>query len=160
MGRFGNVKRITASVGNREFTFRSKLEYRWAVWCELRKEQGLIQDWFYEDPETFLVLETKYGYCNKKGYLPDFCILYPNGHYEYEETKGYFPAKDCTKIRLAAEQYANPITLIFARLKDGSSNKKTREQYARAKKLEPHIKRIIWDADKSIFKKISYLFDK
>lgn len=154
---FGHVHRITREIGGKTYTFRSKLEYRWAVWCQFRKEQGIITDWWFEDEETLLELETRY-FKNKKLYLPDFTIQ-TNGDYEYEETKGYFPAKDCTKIRLAAEQYENPITLIFANLNANSKNKKIRAQYNRAKHLEPHIKRIIWDADKTIFKPISGLFD-
>ena len=41
MANFGHVEKITESVGGKEYTFRSKLEYRWALWCEFRKEQGL-----------------------------------------------------------------------------------------------------------------------
>ena len=155
MSNFGHVERITASVGNREFTFRSKLEYRWAVWCELRKEQGLIEDWWYEDPETLLELETAY-LKNRKLYLPDFTILYPNGDYEYEETKGWFPAKDYTKIKLASQQYDNPITLIFASL---TNCKSSRVQYDRAERIEKLIKRVIYDAQKTIFKPIKHLFE-
>lgn len=158
MSNFGHVVRITASVGGREITFRSKLEYRWAVWCQLRKEQGIIKDWWYEDPETLLELETKY-LKNKKMYLPDFTILYPNGDYEYEETKGYFPPKDATKIELAAKQYDNPITLIFASLIPNSKKSKVRAQRGRAERLAPHIKRVIYDAEKTIFKKIKHLFE-
>ena len=156
--KFGHVKRIITSVGGREYTFRSLLEYRYSVWLQLQKEQGLILDWTYEDPETLLELETKY-FKNKKMYLPDFVVQMLNGDYEYHETKGYFPPKDYTKIKLAAEQYDNPITLVFASLISNSKNSKIRAQYDRAKKLEPHVKRIIYRADRDIFKKINYLFD-
>ncbi len=150
MTNFGHVHRLTREVGGKEYTYRSKLEYKWAVWCEFRKRFSFVKDWWYEDEETLLELETRY-FKNKKLYLPDFTIQTADG-YEYEETKGYFPAKDYTKIRLAAEQYDNPITLIFARKPRGA-------QCRRAERLEPHIKRIIWNADKTIFKKISGLFD-
>ncbi len=157
MSNFGHVKRITTSVGNREFTFRSKLEYRWAVWCQLRKDSGEIDDWWYEDADTLLKLETRY-LKNKKMYLPDFTIQTSTDNYEFEETKGWFPPKDYTKIKLAAQQYDNPITLIFAGLIGHSKNKKIQAQYKRAKKIEPFLKRIIYDADKSIFKPIRGLF--
>ena len=114
MSNFGHVKRIARSVGGREYTFRSGLEYKWAVWCQLRKEQGIILDWWYEDEDTLLELETAY-FKNRKLYLPDFTIQTQDG-YEFEETKGWFPAKDYTKIKLASQQYENPITLIFANL--------------------------------------------
>ena len=151
MSNFGHVHRITREVGGRVCTFRSKLEYRWAVWCQFRKEQGIILDWWFEDEETLLELETRY-FKNKKLYLPDFTIQLPDGSYEYEETKGYFPPKDYTKIKLAAEQYENPITLIFHR-------KPLKAQYWRAERLRPHIKRIIYDAGKTIFGPIRGLFD-
>ena len=149
-GNFGHVRRITTSVGGKEYTFRSKLEYSWACWCEVRKEQGIIQEWWYEDEETLLELETPYFH-NKKLYLPDFTILTDDG-YEYEETKGWFASKDYTKIKLASEQYENPITLIFANL---TNCKSLRAQYNRAKRLEPFLKRVILDAKKTILDKIS-----
>ena len=156
MSNFGHVQRLTKSIDGRVYTFRSKLEYKWAVWCQLRKEQGIILDWWYEDAETLLELETAY-YKNRKLYLPDFTIQTSTDNYEFEETKGWFPPKDYTKIKLAAEQYENPITLIFANL---TNCKNLRTQFRRAKRLEKHIKRVIWNADRDIFQKISYLFDK
>lgn len=150
MTNFGHVHRITRQVGGRTITFRCKMEYRWAVWCQFRKEQGIIEDWWYEDSETLLKLETAYFH-NTKLYLPDFTIQTADG-YEFEETKGYFPPKDYTKLKLAAQQYKNPITLIFA-------HKPQKTQLRRAVRLEPHLKRIIWNADKTIFKPISGLFD-
>ena len=158
MSNFGKVVRVTAEVGGKVYTFRSKLEYRWSVYCQLRKEQGIIQDWWFEDPDTLLQLETRY-LKNKKMYLPDFTIQTLDGEYEYEETKGWFPPKDYTKIKLAAEQYENPITLIFANLKPNSKNSSLRAQYSRAEKLEPFLKRVIYDAQKTIFKPIKHLFE-
>ena len=157
MAKFGHVHRLTREIGSKVYTYRSKLEYKWAVWCQLRKEQGEILDWWYEDEETLLELELVYFH-NRELYLPDFTIQTNEG-YEYEECKGYFPPKDATKIRLAAQQYENPITLIFENLYPNSKNKKIREQYRRAKRLEPHLKRIIWKANKTIFKPIEGLFD-
>ena len=151
MGNFGHVHRITTLVGGREITFRSKLEYRWCVWLQEQKRQQLIQDWWYEDKETLLELETPY-HQNIKKYLPDFTILNNDGEYEFHETKGWFTAKDYTKLKLAAEQYDNPITLIFAR-------KPNAVQLRRAERLKPHIKRIIYNADKTIFKAIKWLME-
>ncbi len=158
MAEFGHVQKTTKEVGGKVCTFRSLLEYRWAIWTQLRKEQGIILEWWFEDPECLLELETM-KFKNKKLYLPDFTILTPEGKYELEETKGYFPAKDYTKIRLATEQYNAPITLIFASLNDHSKNSKIRAQYARAKRLEPYLKRIIWKADRDIFRPIKHLFE-
>ncbi len=156
MAEFAHVQRTTKEVGGKVCTFRSLLEYRWAVWCQLRKEQGIILEWWFEDPECLLELETM-KFKNKKLYLPDFTILTPEGKYELEETKGYFPPKDYTKLYLATQQFDAPITLIFARLTN--KGKWNKPQYARAKRLEPYLKRIIWKADRDIFRSIKHLFE-
>ncbi|HDY87687.1 MAG TPA: hypothetical protein ENH82_06150 [bacterium] len=125
----------------------------------MRKDMGMIADWWYEDQGSLLELHT--GYRNNiKMYLPDFTILTNEGEYEFEETKGWFPPKDYTKIKLALEQYDNPITLIFANLTNCKSN---RPQYNRAMRLKPHLEtkggRLILDAGKSIFKPIQFMFE-
>jgi len=155
MGRIANVQKVRADVGGRMITFRSKLEYRWAVWCQFRKELGHIIDWWYED--TPVMLETRI-YKNKKVYIPDFTIENLNGEYEFEETKGFFSQKDKGKMKLAAQQYENPITLIFKNLPANSKNSKTRAQYNRAKEVEPFMKRVIYNAHRDIFKPIKHLF--
>ena len=144
---FGHVEKVTREVGGKTCTFRSKFEYRWAVWCHLRKEQGIILEWWYEDEKLELI--TKCG--DRKYYRPDFTIQTEDG-FEFHETKGWFTSKSAAKIKLAAQQYENPITLIFAA-------KPNRVQYNRAERLSKHIKRVIYNADRDIFKPIRGLFD-
>jgi hypothetical protein len=148
MSNWGHVEKVTAEIGGKVYTFRSKLEYRWAVWCQLRKEQGLILEWWYED-ETLELESPKFR--DPIQYIPDFTIQTADG-YEFEETKGWFTAKSATKIKMAAQQYENPITLIFAA-------KPNRVQYNRAEKLSKHIKRVIYNADRDIFRPIKHLFE-
>lgn len=156
MATFGHVLKITKEVGDKVYTFRSKLEYKWAVWCQLRKEQGIIMDWEYESVEV--KVKTKLG--EIKIYRPDFIIKERCANiWFYEETKGWFTPKDYTKMKLFAEQYENPLTLIFASLNDNSKNSKIRAQHDRAKRLEPFLKRIIWKADRDIFRPIKHLFE-
>lgn len=155
MPNFAYVQKITKEVGGKTITFRSKMEYRWAVWCELRKEQGIIVDWQYEDTAVSL----KYKTGRVDFYRPDFTIEYED-RYEYEETKGWFTSKDYTKMKLFAEQYdENPLTLIFANL---TNCKSARAQYGRAKRLEKLLEvnggRVIYQAQKTIFWKIKHLF--
>ena len=152
MSNFGCVVKAIKVVGGKTCNFRSKLEYRYAVWLQLQKEQGLILEWYYED--EVLELESR-KFRDPIRYIPDFTVQTPDG-YEFHETKGWFTSPSATKIRLAAEQYENPITLIFANL---TNCKSLRAQYNRAKHLEPHIKRIIYNADRDIFKKIQHLFE-
>ena len=155
MGNFGHVERVTREVGGKTCTFRSKLEYRYAVWLQLQKEQGIILEWWYED--EVLELESR-KFCDPITYIPDFTVQTENG-YEFHETKGWFTSKSATKIKLAATQYENPITLIFAGLISNSKNPSKRAQYNRAIHLEPFLKRVIYHADRDIFKKIKHLFE-
>jgi len=148
MGNFGHVERVTREVGGKTCTFRSKLEYRYAVWLQLQKEQGIILEWWYED--EVLELESR-KFCDPITYIPDFTVQTENG-YEFHETKGWFTSKSATKIKLAATQYENPITLIFAA-------KPNRVQYNRAIHLEPFLKRVIYNANRDIFKPIKHLFE-
>ena len=148
MSNWGHIQRITRIVGGKEITFRSKGEYRWCVYCQLRKEQGLILDWWYES-ET-LELESR-KFKDPIRYIPDFLIQTASG-YEFEEFKGWFTSNSATKIKLAATQYENPITLIFAA-------KPNRVQYNRAIHLEPFLKRVIYNANRDIFKLIKHLFE-
>ena len=156
MANFGQVKRVTALIGGREITFRSKLEYRWCVWCQLRKERGLILEWWYEDQESLFELDTT---LRKKYYLPDFTIATTEDEYEFEETKGYFPPKDYNKLKMAVDQYGAVITLIFAYVSMNPKKPSGQAQLRRIRRLEPHIERVIWDANKSIFEPIKHLFD-
>jgi len=148
MSNWGHVEKVTREVGGKTCTFRSKLEYRWAVWLQLQKEQGLILEWWYED--EVLELESR-KFREPITYIPDFTVQTPDG-YEFDECKGWFTSKSATKIKLAATQYENPITLIFAA-------KPNRVQYNRAIHLEPFLKRVIYNANRDIFKKIKHLFE-
>ncbi len=185
MSDFGHVEKITQEVGGREeITFKSKLEYRWAVWCQLRKEQGIIVDWEYESEVVPITYKTgredfyrpdftieKYCIeCESSGRIGEeqFCLGKSVGWkecpecdgggqiHEFEETKGWFTSKDYTKMKLFAEQYDNPLTLIFAKPPSGI-------QYRRAdglvKLLESNGGRVIYDANKTIFSKIKHLFE-
>lgn len=151
MSNFGHVEPVIMEVGSKTCTFRSKLEYRWAVWLQLQKEQGIILEWWYED--EVLELESR-KFRDPIRYIPDFTIQTEDG-YEFHETKGWFTSKSATKMKLAATQYENPITLIFMNL---TNCKSQRAQYGRAKRLEPFLKRVIYNAGRDIFMPIKHLF--
>ena len=144
---FDHIKRVTALIGGKTYTYRSKLEYRYAVYLEMLKDSMDIDDWLYEDEEV----PVAYDDGSIKMYRPDFTVLV-DGEWEFHETKGWFKGKDVTLMKKYTQQYDTPLTLIFAR-------KPTKMQLRRALKLEPHLKRIIWDADKSLFDNISFMFE-
>lgn len=161
MSNFGHVKRVTRSVGGKEITFRSLFEYRYCVYLQVLKEGGEIQEWWYESPDWLFTFQ--YGRLNNtKQYLPDFAVLHNDGSYEIAECKGYFPSIDYTKIKAFVDHYEEQLvsfTLVFAR-----PPSKTKGQLLRAQKLEKYFdgteNRIIWNADKDIFKRIAWRFDE
>lgn len=160
MGNFGHVRTVTRIMNGQECHFRSKLEYRYAVYLDLLKDQGLIQDWKHEPPE--MAIEFEHGRRgNVRGYLPDFAIETNEGDWEVHETKGWFTPIDAKKIRAFVDQCDNKFWLIFGRLRD---TKSARAQYNRAMRLKPHIEakggRIIWEADKTLFNPIKHLFEE
>ncbi|MCK5610223.1 hypothetical protein KAR91_50590 [Candidatus Pacearchaeota archaeon] len=152
--QYGHIQRVTRLFDGKETTFRSKLEARWSIWCELRIEQGILTRAQYEVQPPITLEMPPHG--NIKHYLPDFLVTYPDGHQEYEELKGKFTGGMATKMRAAAEQQDIPITIIFANLTNCKSG---RAQFERAERLGKHIERVIFDADKTILKPISHLFD-
>lgn len=163
MSNYGHVRQVTVTIGEKTCHFRSLLEYRYAVYLELLKEQGHIEEWEYEPKH--MSIEFEHGRLgNKRTYLPDFTVLYPdapidvagNEIWEIHETKGRFQPLDYKKLLKYSEMHGNPIVLIFASL---TNCKSARAQYNRAKRLEKHIKRVIYDASKSLFKPIKHLFD-
>lgn len=172
MSNFGHVVRVTKSVGNREFTFRSLLEYRYAEYLELLRETGEIQEWDYEN-QDYLVEFAHGRLTNVKQYLPDFVVYESDEVTKVVELKGFFPSIDYTKIRRFVDGDAYfvsekmkfsytedfPFTLVFAAMPG-----KSKGQLLRAQKLEKYFNgtenRIIWNAGRDIFKKISWRFDE
>jgi hypothetical protein len=157
MSNFGHVKKVTASVGGKEITFRSKLEYRYAVYLELLREQGHIFAWEYEPEE--LMHEFQHGrHNNTRVYIPDFAVI-KDGKCEVHECKGYFPPIDYTKIKNFVDDNENPFVLIFGYVSTKPKKPKGQAQLRRIQRIEKHVDRVIYDANKTIFKPIKHLFE-
>lgn len=108
-----NNQRVTAEVGGKEYHFRSKLEYKWAQYCQFRKEQGLIKNWAFEQT-TFRFGDEK---CGAVKYLVDFDILNLDDTFHYEELKGYLSGRDRSKFRKVQKYYPDAqIDLIMQRI--------------------------------------------
>lgn len=88
-------------VGGKRHYFKSKWEYRYALYLELMKTNNYITDWWYE-PQTFYFQGIKRGTTN---YKPDFKVLFPSGKHEWFEIKGYETAKDRTKYKRMAKYH-------------------------------------------------------
>ena len=80
-------------IDGRQFHFRSKLEYRWALYLQLLKNAGEIQDWFFEETEFVFEGETR----GAKVWLMDFDVLTTEDKWEYYECKGWPEGRDITK---------------------------------------------------------------
>lgn len=114
-----NNRRVDAIVGGRQCKFRSKLEYNWSLWCQLRQDQGLIADWQFED-KLFRFANEK---CGAVKYLVDFTIVNIDGSVEYEECKGYLSGRDRSKLRKVQKHYPGTrISLVMSRVPKRQSN--------------------------------------
>ena len=82
------------TIDGKAYHFRSKLEYRWALWCQFRKEHDLIKDWWNEQT-TFKFPDEFKGV---KMFLIDFDIRTNDDEIEYEECKGWLQSSDFTKF--------------------------------------------------------------
>lgn len=109
---YNNVQPITATIDGKEYKFRSRSEFLFAVAISANIKKGNDNDTntprlvgFEYEPKVFCFQVPKR---NKiKSYLPDFCLLYSNGTHKWVEIKGRLDAASRTKIRLFREQYPN-----------------------------------------------------
>lgn len=82
-------------IDGRRIFFRSRWEYRYALYLQLLKSRGEIKDWQHE-PKTFWFDGIKRGTNN---YKPDFLVTHKNDAEEWIEVKGFMDAKSKTKLR-------------------------------------------------------------
>lgn len=80
---------------------RSSTEHNYALVLNWRKARKEIVDWEYELKE-FEFHKIKRG---TRTYLPDFKVIYPDGHYEWHEVKGWLDPKSKTQLKRMAKYY-------------------------------------------------------
>ena len=85
----------------RRIFFRSRWEFRYALYLQLLKDRGEIKDWQHE-PKTFWFEGIKRGTNN---YKPDFLVTHKNDSEEWIEVKGYMDSKSATKIKRMAKYF-------------------------------------------------------
>lgn len=88
-------------IAGKKIFFRSRWEYRYALYLQFLKEHNEISDWLYE-PKVFYFEGVKRGTTN---YKPDFLAIWNNGTEEYVEIKGYETPKDRTKWKRMAKYF-------------------------------------------------------
>jgi hypothetical protein len=89
------------TIDNKRYYYKSKWEYRYALYLDFMKKYNHINDWFYE-PHTFYFEGIKRGTTN---YKPDFKVIFPSGNEEWIEVKGYMDSKSATKIKRMAKYF-------------------------------------------------------
>ena len=102
-------KQEWAEIGGKRCFFRSRWEYRYALYLELMKTHGHILEWQHE-PKTFYFEGIKRGTTN---YKPDFMVTFPTGNEEWFEVKGYESSKDRTKYKRMAKYYPDVILRVI-----------------------------------------------
>ncbi|MCK5609169.1 hypothetical protein KAR91_45260 [Candidatus Pacearchaeota archaeon] len=140
-----NNQRVTATIGVKEYHFRSKLEYRWSLYLEFLKQGGEIQDWFYEKDLFVFPGETT----APVRYLMDFTIIDKDGSTYYNETKGYHDGSTNTKLRRTAKYYPDAIVELVLM----SIPKKNKAKGASRRRIAAKYTRRIIDAS-VIFKQL------
>lgn len=88
-------------VGGKRVFFRSRAEYRYALYLEYLKQRGDIEDWFHEK-KTFHFPNQKQAPVN---YKPDFEVRHKGGILEYVEIKGHETGRDRSKWKKMAKYF-------------------------------------------------------
>jgi hypothetical protein len=101
-------KQDWAEIGGKRRFYRSRWEYRYALYLELLKQQNHIKEWNHE-PTTFYFDGIKRGTNN---YRPDFSVEFPSGKVEYFEVKGYETPKDRTKYKRMAKYHPDIVLTV------------------------------------------------
>ncbi len=94
-------KQEWAEIGGKRNFYRSRWEYRYALYLEFMKKHKHIVEWEHE-PKTFYFEGIKRGTNN---YKPDFRVVFPSGNDEWIEVKGYMDSKSATKIKRMAKYH-------------------------------------------------------
>jgi len=101
-----------AVVGGQRCYFRSRWEYRYALYLELQKKYGYIVNWEHE-PHTFYFEGIKRGTNN---YKPDFKVSFPSGQVQWYEVKGYMDKKSMTKIQRMKKYHPDVVLHVIDEL--------------------------------------------
>lgn len=96
-----------ADLDNRYF--RSSWEANYARYLNFLLRQGQIASWDYEC-KTFWFEQIKRG---TRSYTPDFYVVFPDGHHEWHEVKGWMDQASRTRLDRMALYYPGEIVHVI-----------------------------------------------
>ena len=100
---------------------RSRWEANIARYLNYLKKQKKISRWMYE-PRRFQFDDIKRG---TRSYLPDFCVTFLDGTYEWWEVKGYWTSKAKTAVKRFRARYPEETLIIL----DGPKYKEITKEF-------------------------------
>ncbi len=98
---------------------RSSWEANIARYLNLLKQQKKIKKWYYES-KRFYFNNIKRG---TRSYLPDFCVIYPDGRQEWIEVKGFWTQKAKTAVKRFRKYYPEETLVIIDKDRYGEIEK-------------------------------------
>lgn len=106
---------ITATVGSRKITFKSKAELSFAEHLEFLRESGQIQYWSYEPHgSTFWFERIRRGV---RSYKADFLVVTNSREVQWYEIKGYLDKRSVTKLKRMRKYYPH-IRVVLVMMRD------------------------------------------
>lgn len=89
--------------------FRSSWEANYARFLNFELAHGLIVSWDYEC-QVFWFEKIKRG---TRSYTPDFKVVFPDGHHEWHEVKGWMDPRSVTRIARMRRYYPDEFLRII-----------------------------------------------
>lgn len=127
--------------------FKSKFEYRWALYLQQLLELDEIESWEYE-PKRFWFEEIRQGV---RGYTPDFRVGV-DSELIWHETKVHLVAKDITKYHRMQIYYPDEKLILVMDRRKGKRAK--RKQVNALESANKYTHRIIYANEITLFKQI------
>jgi len=130
------VEEVT--IGGKTYTYKSKIERKWATYLEMLKQLGAIEDWDYE-PYQFVFKER---FRRRRVYIPDFRVIEKTHGLRqriYHEVKTYLRQPDILKFKYMQADYPSETMVLI--LPCGTKSVKKIIMRDKAKK---YIQRIVY----------------
>ena len=143
-------KRYDVIIDGQHCKFRSKFEYRWALYLQRLVVLGAIDSWEYE-PKRFWFEQIKQGV---RGYTPDFRVV-EDGETVWHETKVHLVGKDITKFHRMQIYYPDEKLILVMHARKGRRAKK--KQVDKLEAANKYTHRIVYANEIALFRQIKVI---